>query len=67
MNTPQDEFDTIIIKFNDALSRMGPGMGDPVTRGERALLKTFFIFIQKTNEAPAEPPSPSQAEPQSPE
>lgn len=46
MNTPKDEnFDTIIKEFNQVLSRMGPGMGDPVTRAERALLKTFHIFL----------------------
>ena len=67
MNTPQDEFNTIIIKFNDALSRMGPGMGDPVTRGERALLKTFYLFIQKEHGVLAEPTSPPQSETQSPE
>ena len=50
MDTPEAEFDTIISKFNDALSQMGPGMGDPVTRGERALLKTFWLFIQQEGE-----------------
>lgn len=46
MSTPIDKnFNTIIKEFNDALSKMGPGMGDPVTRGERALLKTFFLFL----------------------
>ena len=45
MNTPEEEFNTIINKFNEALSHMGPGMGDPVTRGERALLKTFYLFL----------------------
>jgi hypothetical protein len=46
MNTPKDEnFDTIIEEFNQVLSKMGPGMGDPVTRAERALLKTFHIFL----------------------
>ena len=54
MNTPQDEFDTIINEFNEALSRMGPGMGDPVTRAERALLKTFYLFIQREYEAQTE-------------
>lgn len=46
MDTPKEQdFNTIIEKFNVALSRMGPGMGDPVTRAERALLKTFYLFI----------------------
>jgi hypothetical protein len=48
MNTPTSEnFDTIIKEFNDALFRMGPGIGDPVTRGERALLKTFYMFLMQ--------------------
>ena len=55
MDTPQDEFDTIINKFNEALSRMGPGIGDPVTRAERALLKTFYLFIRREYEAQTEP------------
>ena len=46
MSTPSvDDFDTIIKEFNAALSKMGSGMGDPVTRSEKALLKTFFIFL----------------------
>lgn len=54
MSTPQDEFNTIINEFNEALSRMGPGIGDPVTRAERALLKTFYLFIRQEYEAQTE-------------
>ena len=53
MHTPQDEeFDTIISKFNDKLFSMGPGIGDPVTRAERALLKTFWLFMRAESREP---------------
>lgn len=62
MSTPvESDFDTIIKEFNDVLFRMGPGIGDPVTRAERALLKTFFMFLRQraeAREAPADPASP---------
>ena len=61
MNTPNEQdFDTIIEKFNTALSRMGPGIGDPVTRAERALLKTFFLFILQEHTSPEVPASPDE-------
>lgn len=43
MNTP--DADTIIDEFSSALSRLGPGLGAPLTRGERALLKTFSLWL----------------------
>lgn len=67
MYTPQDEFDTIIHEFNEALSRMGPGIGDPVTRAERALLKTFYLFIRQEYEAQTEPVAPQEKDPQLPQ
>jgi hypothetical protein len=46
MNTPQvEDFDTIIEEFNAALRQLGPELGTPVSRAERALLKTFFLFL----------------------
>ncbi len=49
MDTPrEDDFDTIIEEFNVALSRMVGGLGSPVTRSERAILKTFYIFVTET-------------------
>lgn len=49
MDTPStDNFDTIIKEFDNALARMGPSIGSPVTRAERALLKTFYLFLTET-------------------
>ena len=39
------EADTIIDEFSSTLSRLGPGLGAPLTRGERALLKTFSLWL----------------------
>ena len=64
MHTPKDEdFSTIIREFNKALSRMGPGMGDPVTRAEKALLKTFYFFMRERYEGGAEPASRDEMSP----
>lgn len=57
MSTPEEEFNTIINKFNEALSHMGPGIGDPVTRAERALLKTFYLFMLQDDKECTNPPS----------
>lgn len=43
MSTP--DMDTIIDEFSSTLSRLGPGLGAPLTRGERALLKTFSLWL----------------------
>ena len=62
MITPKEDFNTIIEDFNNVLSNMGPGMGDPVTRGERALLKTFYLFMQTRYEEEIAHASSPQAE-----
>jgi hypothetical protein len=65
MHTPKDEdFSTIIKEFNKALSRMGPGMGDPVTRAEKALLKTFYMFMQQRYADVGAPASSEVTQPQ---
>lgn len=68
MDTPQNEFDTIINEFNEALSRLGPGMGDPVTRAERALIKTFYIFLtQREHAERTASDDPQEKDPQLPQ
>lgn len=57
MSTP--DTDTIIDEFSSTLSRLGPGLGAPLTRGERALLKTFSLWLaERQASAPIETAGP---------
>ena len=59
MSTP--DTDTIIDEFSNTLSRLGPGLGAPLTRGERALLKTFSLWLaERQASAPTETAGPAE-------
>jgi hypothetical protein len=53
MSTP--DVDTIIDEFSSTLSRLGPGLGAPLTRAEHALLKTFSLWLaERQSDEPSE-------------
>ncbi len=46
MSTPKKEFEDLAREFEDMLANKLPGgLGGRLTRAERALLKTFYLFI----------------------
>ena len=47
MDTPKKEFEDVAREFEEVLANKLPGgLGGRLTRAERALLKTFYLFIQ---------------------
>ncbi len=49
MDTPKKEFEDVAREFEEVLSSKLPGgLGGRLTRAERALLKTFYIFLHSS-------------------
>ena len=50
MNTPKKDFEVVAREFEEVLSSKLPrGLGGALTRAEKALLKTFFLYLNNSS------------------